>query len=63
MVWPVRGHASGLAATGQNRCFDPRGAHIDCGGTGQDGGYVQVASGHSRDLLPCWRARSIDSPA
>lgn len=38
MVWPVRGHASAQAATGQNRCFDSRGACINCAGTGQDGG-------------------------
>ncbi len=37
MVWPVRGHASGLAATGQHRCFDSGGSPIVCEGAHQDG--------------------------
>ena len=37
MVWPVRGHASSLAATGQTCCFDPYGKIIACISTRQDG--------------------------
>lgn len=44
MAWPVRGHASGLAATGQRRCFDPGGRPIACDGTRQDG---ETGFGHA----------------
>jgi Protein of unknown function (DUF1566) len=38
MVWPVRGSTGHrLAVTGQDACYDARGACIDCAGSGQDG--------------------------
>jgi quinol monooxygenase YgiN len=36
-MWPVRGSTLRVAKTGQNKCFDPFGNEIPCGGTGQDG--------------------------
>ena len=38
LLWPVRGAGKGvLPATGQERCFDPRGRELPCRGSGQDG--------------------------
>jgi len=38
MVWPVRGSTGHrLPVTGQDACYDARGACIDCAGSGQDG--------------------------
>lgn len=43
MVWPVRicqNHSSNkVFQTGQQNCYDGKGAIIDCAGTGQDGGF------------------------
>lgn len=37
LFWPVRGGTRVLAATGQTRCYDTRGALRPCPGSGQDG--------------------------
>lgn len=38
--WPVRGQGYGiLPATGQRRCYDPKGDPLPCAGTGHDGEF------------------------
>ncbi|MEE4607345.1 MAG: DUF1566 domain-containing protein [Desulfobacteraceae bacterium] len=47
MLWPVRVAEAGKESvfrTGQRRCYDARGAVIECAGTGQDGALQAGAS-------------------
>jgi hypothetical protein len=40
LLWPVRDRGYGiLPATGQTQCYDSRGQHIPCEGSGQDGAF------------------------
>lgn len=39
-IWPVRGKSSTtISVTGQKYCYDSKGQHISCVGSGQDGEY------------------------
>ncbi|MFV1984028.1 MAG: DUF1566 domain-containing protein [Thiohalomonadales bacterium] len=44
MLWPVRGHGNNIIpVTGQQQCYDEKGAVIPCTGTGQD---AELCYGH-----------------